>query len=94
MNESAGDFSDILALLKDNPRGMSVTEIADAAHLNRNTIARYMDTLLVSGQVEMRTFGKAKVFFPLKTRAGFCDAQSLFGDGALNRRRPEDYSGQ
>ncbi len=63
MNESAGDFSDILALLKDNPRGMSVTEIADAAHLNRNTIARYMDTLLVSGQVEMRTFGKAKVFF-------------------------------
>lgn len=63
MNESAGDFSDILTLLRDNPRGMSVTEIAEAAHLNRNTIARYMDTLLVSGQVEMRTFGKAKVFF-------------------------------
>lgn len=63
MNESAGDFSDILTLLKDNPRGMSVTEIAEAAHLNRNTIARYMDTLRVSGQVEMRTFGKAKVFF-------------------------------
>lgn len=63
MNESAGDFTHILAYLKDNPRGMSVTEIAEAAHLNRNTIARYMDTLLVSGQVEMRTFGKAKVFF-------------------------------
>ncbi|MDU9375747.1 hypothetical protein McpSp1_03260 [Methanocorpusculaceae archaeon Sp1] len=63
MSESAGDFTDILTLLKDNPRGMSVTEIADAAHLNRNTIARYMDNLLVSGQVEMRTFGKAKVFF-------------------------------
>ena len=63
MSESAGDFSDILSLLKDNPRGMSVTEIAEAAHLNRNTVARYMDTLLVSGQVEMRTFGKAKVFF-------------------------------
>ncbi|PAV08643.1 hypothetical protein ASJ83_03500 [Methanocorpusculum parvum] len=42
---------------------MSVTEIADATHLNRNTIARYMDNLLVSGRVEMRTFGKAKVFF-------------------------------
>lgn len=63
MNELAGDFSDILTHLKDNPRGMSVTEIAEATHLNRNTIARYMDTLLVSGQVEMRTFGKAKVFF-------------------------------
>ncbi|MDR3101911.1 MAG: PAS domain-containing protein [Methanocalculaceae archaeon] len=45
---------------------MSVTEIAEAEHLNRNTVARYMDTLLVSGQVEMRTFGKAKVFFLAK----------------------------
>lgn len=63
MNEQNGEFSEILTLLKDNPRGMSVTEIAEAAHLNRNTIARYMDMLRVSGQVEMRTFGKAKVFF-------------------------------
>lgn len=63
MADSIGDFSQILTLLKDNPRGMSVTEIAESAHLNRNTIARYMDNLLVSGRVEMRTFGKAKVFF-------------------------------
>ncbi|MDO5843603.1 MAG: PAS domain S-box protein [Methanocorpusculum sp.] len=63
MADQTGDFSQILTLLKDNPRGMSVTEIAESAHLNRNTIARYMDTLLVSGRVEMRTFGKAKVFF-------------------------------
>ncbi len=63
MVEQAGDFSEILTLLRENPRGMSVTEIAEATHLNRNTIARYMDNLLVSGRVEMRTFGKAKVFF-------------------------------
>lgn len=63
MVEQTGDFSEILTLLRENPRGMSVTEIADATHLNRNTIARYMDNLLVSGRVEMRTFGKAKVFF-------------------------------
>lgn len=63
MNEQTGDFSGILNILKDNPRGMSVTELADAAHVNRNTIARYMDNLLISGRVEMRTFGKAKVFF-------------------------------
>lgn len=66
MSDQPGDFSQILTILKDNPRGMSVTEIAEAAHLNRNTIARYMDTLLVSGRVEMRTFGKAKVFFTSK----------------------------
>ena len=63
MVEQTGDFSEILTLLQENPRGMSVTEIADATHLNRNTIARYMDNLLMSGRVEMRTFGKAKVFF-------------------------------
>jgi len=63
MVEQTGDFSEILTFLQDNPRGMSVTEIADATHLNRNTIARYMDNLLMSGKVEMRTFGKAKVFF-------------------------------
>ena len=63
MVELTGDFSEILTLLKDNPRGMSVTEIADAAHINRNTIARYMDNLLMAGRVEMRMFGKAKVFF-------------------------------
>jgi len=63
MVEQTGEFSEILTLLRENPRGMSVTEIADATHLNRNTIARYMDNLLVSGRVEMRTFGKAKVFF-------------------------------
>lgn len=63
MVELTGDFSEILRLLKDNPRGMSVTEIADAAHINRNTIARYMDNLLMAGRVEMRMFGKAKVFF-------------------------------
>ncbi|MBQ4596796.1 MAG: winged helix-turn-helix transcriptional regulator, partial [Methanocorpusculum sp.] len=63
MVELTGDFSEILTLLQDNPRGMSVTEIADAAHINRNTVARYMDNLLLAGRVEMRMFGKAKVFF-------------------------------
>ncbi len=66
MVELTGDFSEILTLLQDNPRGMSVTEIADAAHINRNTVARYMDNLLLAGRVEMRMFGKAKVFFPSK----------------------------
>lgn len=53
----------ITDLLRGSPRGMSVGEIADAIGINRNTAARYLDMLLVAGQVEMRTFGKAKVFF-------------------------------
>ena len=63
MTDSDTGVSEILTLLKENPRGLSVSEVADALHINRNTTARYLDKLLVSGRVEMRTFGKAKVFF-------------------------------
>lgn len=88
MTEQPSDFSSILAVLKENPRGMSVTEIAEAVHLNRNTIARYMDTLRVSGQVEMRTFGKAKVFFiskrvPVSAMLNLSSEMVLLIDDAL-----------
>ncbi|MEN6394896.1 MAG: PAS domain-containing protein, partial [Methanoregula sp.] len=49
-------------LLKQNPEGMSVTEIAKALKKNKNTTGRYLDILLISGQVNMRTYGMAKVF--------------------------------
>ena len=89
MVELTGDFSDILTLLKDNPRGMSVTEIADAAHINRNTIARYMDNLLMAGRVEMRMFGKAKVFFlskrvPVSAMLNLSSEMVLLTDSDLN----------
>ena len=89
MVELTGDFSDILTLLKDNPRGMSVTEIADAAHINRNTIARYMDNLLMAGRVEMRMFGKAKVFFlskrvPVSAMLNLSSEMVLLTDADLN----------
>ncbi|HNX17509.1 MAG TPA: PAS domain S-box protein [Methanoregula sp.] len=49
-------------LLKENPDGMSVTDIAKALKKNKNTTGRYLDILLISGQVNMRTYGMAKVF--------------------------------
>jgi PAS domain S-box-containing protein len=49
-------------LLKRNPEGMSVTDISKALKKNKNTIGRYLDILLISGQVEMRTYGMAKVY--------------------------------
>jgi len=42
---------------------MSVSDLAAAVGINRNTVSRYLDVLLVSGQVEMETYGKAKVFY-------------------------------
>jgi len=49
-------------LLKKNPAGMSVTDISKALKKNKNTIGRYLDILLISGQVDMRTYGMAKVY--------------------------------
>ncbi|MFA6225160.1 MAG: PAS domain-containing protein [Methanoregula sp.] len=49
-------------LLKKNSNGMSVTDISKALKKNKNTIGRYLDILLISGQVDMRAYGMAKVY--------------------------------
>ena len=49
-------------LLKKNPQGLSITEIVKTTGINRNTAGRYLENLLVSGQVEMRRFGMAKIY--------------------------------
>ncbi|OPX63129.1 PAS domain S-box protein [Methanoregula sp. PtaB.Bin085] len=60
------DYQQELAAIKDllskNPEGMSVTDISKALKKNKNTVGRYLDILLISGQVDMRTFGMAKVY--------------------------------
>jgi len=49
-------------LLRKNPQGLSITEIVQKIDINRNTAGRYLDNLLISGQVEMRHFGMAKIY--------------------------------
>jgi PAS domain S-box-containing protein len=62
MQDYQHELSLINDLLKKNPEGMSVTDISKALNKNKNTIGRYLDILLISGQVDMRTYGMAKVF--------------------------------
>lgn len=52
----------IIDILKENPQGLSITGIVKEIGINRNTAGRYLETLLVSGQVEMRHFGMAKIY--------------------------------
>ncbi len=52
----------ITDLLRKNPQGLSITEIVKNSSINRNTAGRYLDNLLISGQVEMRHFGMAKIY--------------------------------
>jgi PAS domain S-box-containing protein len=58
------ELAQIKTILKNNSKGMTVTDIAHAIQINRNSVAKYLDILLISGQVDMVTFGPAKVFFP------------------------------
>jgi len=50
--------------LRENPNGMTVTDISSQINLNRNSVAKYLDIMLVSGRVEMRSIGPAKLYFP------------------------------
>jgi len=49
-------------LLKENPQGLSITDIVKEVTVNRNTAGRYLENLLISGQVEMRRLGMAKIY--------------------------------
>jgi PAS domain S-box-containing protein len=62
MQDYQQELTAIKDLLKKNPEGMSVTDISKALKRNKNTIGRYLDILLISGHVDMRTYGMAKVY--------------------------------
>jgi len=53
-------------ILKENPRGMTISDISRKIKINRNSVGKYLDILLVSGHADMVAFGPAKVFFPSK----------------------------
>jgi PAS domain S-box-containing protein len=59
-------IKDITSKIKDilhkNPQGMTITQIAQKTRINRNTVGRYLENLLVSGQVEMHRFGMKKIY--------------------------------
>jgi PAS domain S-box-containing protein len=60
------EIAQIQQILKENPKGMTVTDVSRKIKINRNSVAKYLDIMRVSGHVEMITFGPAKVFFPSK----------------------------
>ena len=62
MQDYQQELGQIKELLKKRPEGMSVTDLSKALGKNKNTVGRYLDILLISGQVDMRTYGMAKVF--------------------------------
>lgn len=72
-----GEFLNrIRSLLKIYPRGLTISEISQRLKFNRNSVAKYLEILQISGIVEMQQMGAAKVFFlshrvPLSNLLGF-----------------------
>jgi PAS domain S-box-containing protein len=67
----------IRKLLQDHPRGLSITEIATALHLHRNTAAKYLEMLKLKGEVDRKQIGTAKNYFlvqrmPVSALLAFC----------------------
>ena len=79
MEEQGDEISRIRTLLMDNPKGSTIEDIAKKLPLNRTSTAKYLNTLLISGQAEMRTFGRAKVF-TLSQRVPFSQMLNLSSD--------------
>ncbi len=52
----------IKEVLEKHPEGLSITDLVRSVDINRNTAGRYLENLLLSGQVEMRRFGMAKMY--------------------------------
>ncbi len=56
-------ISDIKKVLRDNPRGLTINEISQKIGINRNTAAKYLDIMQITGCVELRKIGPAKIYF-------------------------------
>lgn len=52
----------ILRTFRSRPKGMTITDIARALGMNRNSVSRHLEVMQVAGQVESRPVGNAKVY--------------------------------
>ena len=82
------ELTHVKEVLRANPRGMTVTDISREININRNSVAKYLDVLLISGQVEMKRMGPAKAYFlsnrvPISAMLNFSSDCILVFDGQL-----------
>jgi predicted ArsR family transcriptional regulator len=61
--ERESELERIKELLKISPKGLSIEEVSKKLKLNRATAAKYLNSLVMSGQADMRTLGPAKLFY-------------------------------
>ncbi|AFD00038.1 putative PAS sensor signal transduction histidine kinase [Methanocella conradii HZ254] len=63
MEISREAFARIKEALKTKPRGMNINEISKEIGINRLTVAKYLEMLVLTGQVDVKKFGPSKVYY-------------------------------
>jgi PAS domain S-box-containing protein len=56
------EYERIKDFLKQDSQGMNIREIAEGLNVNRNSIAKYLDILTSQDEVDVRIYGKSKVY--------------------------------
>jgi len=56
-------IASIEEILKENQKGMTVSELALDLHMSRNTVGKYLELMYLSGVVDVRSVGKAKLYY-------------------------------
>ncbi|MDD3574091.1 MAG: hypothetical protein PHD71_03550 [Methanospirillum sp.] len=56
-------ISRIFDFLRENQDGMTISEMSVGLSMSRNTVGKYIEMMFQSGMVDVRTVGKAKIFF-------------------------------
>ena len=74
-------------ILKWHPRGITISDLSAKLEMNRNLAAKYLDILLISGQVEMQVIGASKVYFlsrrvPVTSMLEFSSDMLIILDGS------------
>lgn len=61
-----GPLATIQKILHAHPRGLSIEEISRKVPINRISAAKYLASLVHSGQAEVKNYGRAKIFTATK----------------------------
>ena len=54
----------ILAFLKNNPKGLTITEIVKGTKLSRKAIEKHLQILVLENEIYTKQFGVTKVYYP------------------------------
>lgn len=61
MDKMSANKDVIIGLLKDNPQGLTIEDLASRAKLNRITVRTILQGLLGSKEITQRIVGQAKI---------------------------------